>query len=255
MVLEQPRKPPLVLLPHTAVGEAFWRSCRARLYRELGYEVYVARESQLKSNPEAYSLLFEDNPWIMGEKPVEEGDLVDGVKTEHQPFKRHVFDPGILKAGLFAESQRIARLSYQPQPRRGLEGRILLDLNISSYRLRPGGRDCFEHIEDFVRRRYPDALTIVRETYDLAVRGFEVHPAAKHFESVAFSSIKEYCDMVASCERVVCFQTGSLPFACYYNRRVDCLRTEDFEVVPNDPRRVLRIDCDFRSFDLREPHP
>lgn len=241
----------VILVPHTAVGEAIWRSARAKLYYRLGHKVFVSDTCQLKSNPEAYELLFLKNPYISGEKSPEPGDILDGVVTESNPFNRTEMEPGILKAHNFAVEERRLEIHYHPRPRSGLHDVVLLDLNISSYRLVPGGRDDFSKVEAYVLDHYPNAVSLVRENYDLSVRGFELLPVARRFPAVSFRSIYDYCDLVASTAKVVCLQTGSEMLACHFNGKVDCLRTEDYYVDPANRNRLHYIDCEINDIDLR----
>lgn len=243
--------PDVVLIPHTAVGEGIWRSARAKLYHHLGHKVFVSDTCQLKSNPEAYELLFQKNPYISGEKSPVPGDILDGVITEAAPFKRTEMEPDILKARDFPVEQRKLEIHYHPRLRGGLHDVVFLDLNISSYRLVPGGRDDFSKVEDYVLKHYPNAVGLVREDYNLSVRGFEPLPVTRRFPSVSFRSIYDYCDLVASCARVVCLQTGSEMLACHFNGRVDCLRTEDYYVDPANRNRLHYIDCEINDIDLR----
>ena len=226
------------------------RTARARLYHLLGYKVYVASTSQLKSNREAFEFLFHKNPYISGEKVPEEDDVVDGIIREDKPFKRNEFNPGILKRDDFSKEDRIIRLFYHPRSNPVLKDKILLDLNISSYRL-AGGRDSFENVTDYVRRHYPNATALIRENYDLKVRGFEPLPVAREFESITYRTIYDYCDIVSSAAKVVCLQTGSQFLACAYNRKVDCLRTEEHQAKVNNPNRLLYFDCDVTDIDVR----
>jgi len=251
MNISGPGLPDVVLVPHTAVGEAVWRAARARLYHRLGHKVFVSDTCQLKSNPEAYELLFQKNPYISGEKTPAPGDVLDGVITENHPFKRTELEPGILKPRDFPVEERKLEIHYHPRLREGLETVTLLDLNISSYRLVPGGRDDFSKVEAYVLEHYPDAVALVRESYDLKERRFEPLPVAKRFPSVAFRTIYDYCDLVASSARVVCLQTGCEPIACHYNGKVDCLRTESHNVNPANRNRLLYIDCEVNDIDLR----
>lgn len=239
-----------VLLPHTAVGEAVERAARAKLYHMLGYKVYVASSSQLKSNREAYEFLFQKNPYISGEKSVEHDDAVDGIVTEGDPFRRNEFNPRILKRSDFTDEDRVIRPFYRAQPVSSLKDKILLDLNISSYRL-AGGRDSFGRIADYVRKNYPNGIALIRENYDLEIRGFEPLPVAREFESITYRTIYDYCDIVSSAAKVVCLQTGSQFLACAYNRKVDCLRTEEHQAKVSNRNRLLYFDCDVNDIDLR----
>ncbi|MCG8602882.1 MAG: hypothetical protein MI807_22240 [Verrucomicrobiales bacterium] len=240
----------VVLLPHTAVGEAVERASRAKLYHRLGYRVFVSTDSQLKSNPEAFELLFQKNPFIRGEKSPDPSDLVDGIVTELNPFRRNSFNPRILQRDQFSAEQRRMEIHYRPQVRPELSSATLLDLNISSYRLN-GGRDNFEKVEDFVRAHYPDGIAIRRKQYDVEVRGFEIFPVAEEFPFVEYESIYDYCDIVASCKRVVCFQTGAQYLACAYCSSIDLLRTENHNSRLNSRNRLLYFDCEIKDIDLR----
>jgi len=240
----------VVLLPHTAVGEAVRRAAKARLYRKLGYNVYVSSTSQLKSNPEAFELLFQKNPYIAGAKTPDPDDLIDGIVAEKDPFRRNTFDPGILRQPDFSEEERQIQIHYLPKRMPGLEETTILDLNISSYRL-DERRDSFSNVAAYVRKHYPGALAILRSDYDLEEREFGPLPVAAEFDSIDFGTIYDYCDIASSCKKMICLQTGSLPIACYYNRTVDCLRTEGFRADPTDRNRLLFIDCDFADIDVR----
>lgn len=241
----------VVLVPHTAVGEAVWCGGLAKLYRKLGYKVFVADNCQLKSNPEAYELFFQKNPYISGEKTIDPDDILDGVITERNPFRRIVLNPGLLKVGDFSQDERQLEIHYHPMRRVEMKGVTLLDLNISSYRLVPGGRDNFGKVEKYVLENYPDAVTIVREKYDVVERSFELLPVASHYPAVGYRTIYEYCDLVFSCDKVVCLQTGSEPLACHYNGKVDCLRTEAYNANPASRNRLMFINCEVNDIDLQ----
>lgn len=242
----------VVLSPGDAVGEGVWHSTKAKLYRQAGFRVHLDPDSQLKANPEAWEFLFQKNPWIAGEKPIEPGDFVDGVTIERNPHRRIVHDPRILHASQFTLEDRVASLPYVPRLRPEFKGKTVLDLNISSYRLRPGGRDDFSQVEAFVLESYPDAIALLRESYDVSPRGFESLPAVHHFAQATYRTIYDYADIVSSCGRVVCLQTGSELIACAYANRVECLRTEAHDACPSNPSRRLQFfRCDVLDIDLR----
>lgn len=240
----------IILLPHSAVGEGVLNSGKAKLYHNLGHKVYVSPESQLKSNPEAFEMLFLKNPYISGEKAKEEGDLVDGITVDRNPFKRNVFSPEILAHNLFSEEERKLKLYYQPQPISGLEDTTIIDLNVSTYRLQEFSQDCFENLDDYVLFNYPGALCIKRSEYNITDRTFEALPVSERFETISYNSIYDYCDIVSSCKKVVCLQTGSEMLACYYNDNVDCLLTAKNVCRPDSPNYLVFIDTNLKIVNL-----
>lgn len=242
----------VVLSPGHAVGEGVWLSVKAKLYRLAGARVFLDPSSQLKANPEAWDFLFAKNPWVAGEKEAVEGDCIDGVSILANPHRRIVHDPGFLRAAMFSMQERVASLAYVPRKLPALSGVVVVDLNISSYRLRPGGRDDFSHVGEFVASRYPDALALIREDYDVSPRSFEPLPAASLLQPLVYKTIYDYADIANSCERIACLQTGSELIACAYAQKVDCLRTEAHDACPSDPSRRLQFfPCEVRDFDLR----
>ena len=240
----------VVFSPGHAVGESVWLAAKARLYRSAGYKVFLDPASQLKSNAEAYEFLFLKNPFIAGEREPSQTDILDGVVITWDPYERRVYDPPILRARDFTEDERVAKLHYVPVIRPELSEETILDLNISSYRL-PGGRDDFSKVPEYVTSQYPGAIAVVRDNYDIRPRTFELLPVAERFRQISYGSIYEYVDIVASCRRVVCLQTGSELIACSYNREIHCLRTEEFDACPSArDRRLMFFDCEVHDIDL-----
>lgn len=248
----QSSKKCLVLLAPQAVGEAVERSNRARLYHRLGYEVYVAESSQLRTNPEAFELLFLKNPFIRGQRTIESEDFVDGVFVETSPLKRSVYEPQILRPDLFGETERIMKIHYEPQILADFSEKTLLDLTISSYRLRPGGRDDFSNVAAFVRKQYPEAITVLRNSNGTVKRTFEPLPVVEEFPSIHYDSIYDYCDLAASCRRIVTLQTGSQYLAGAFCKELELLRTEEFRTQLSGRESLLFFDTTIREFDLRK---
>lgn len=241
----------VILSPGPEVGESVYLSAKAKLYRLAGYRVFLDPESQLKQNPEAWEFLFLKNPWIAGERNAEESDWVDGVTIESSPYRRLLHDPRLLHASQFSMEERVASLPYVPRCRPEFQGITVIDLNISSYRLKPGGRDDFSRVGEFVLEHFRGAIALIRENYNVSPRGFEPLALTSHFDQATYRTIYDYADIVSSCERLVCFQTGSELIACAYAQRVECLRTETFNVRPSDPARgLIYFRCDVVDHDL-----
>jgi len=251
------RKGTVVLSPHHAVGEAAVYSHYAALYHKLGYKVYVDPHAPLTTNPQAYEILYLKNPYIAGQKAKEPSDIFHGVTFKENwrdlPIAKRRVDhnPNILKFQNFSIEDRILRINYVPRLRPELFGTVLLDMNISNYRLEPGGRDNLGGVADYVRKHYPRAIAVRREVYDIEARGFSCLSVADEYEHVEYSTIYDYCDIVASVDKVVCLQTGSQLFAAVYCDRVDTLVTEKNFIPRNTAKNLVICDSHIELIDVR----
>lgn len=236
--------PDVVLIPHAAVGEAVLCMGRAELYSLLGYQVFVDPACELRKNPEAYELLVTNNPFVIGEREATHRDIWDGVGFVPAGGARVDYVPGILKPRYFSPDERRLKIHYRPKVRKTLESVVLLDLNISSYRLRPNGRDDFSRVAEYVRENYANAVALRRNVYDVPDRSFEILPVAEEFPFIYYSTIYEYCDIVASCRKVACLQTGSQYLSACFSKRVECLRTERYFADIANRSKLLYVDCE-----------
>lgn len=214
------------LIPCEAVGDGIRWTNMARLYHKLGYRVRLLSDvGGMNPQSEAFHLVYGMNPCIAGWTRSTEVDLVAGATLAgHRWFWFNPID--IREEDAITEADRLFQLPYVPQLREELKDITLLDLSMSAYRLRPPARDDFSLVDDYVQEHCRDMIRLTRIAPDAASRAFADVPVSGDWEFLHYQDIFELCDILASCRKYVCFQTGSEFLGACYAPAMDCLLTE-----------------------------
>ncbi|MHB8590777.1 MAG: hypothetical protein ACYDBO_02180 [Vulcanimicrobiaceae bacterium] len=201
--------------PIGGLGDALLFSTLPELYAYRGDQVYISERTDCR-NPEAFDLVYAQNPYIEGVLAREAADLVIGIPHEREFFfeARKWRDPITCMEALHGFPSATAirqrpRIYYEPKWLDEWHDRVFVDPSSIS-------QEFPEPIfEDFCLRLFDP------QSFDLRImesKYSDNHGSMRHFAPYVVRDIYEYIDIIASCKAFVCTESGSQSLAAAVRR-------------------------------------
>jgi hypothetical protein len=225
--------PNKIILPYfMGLGDSLQFSTLPRKFTEAGFDVYLSNEIKF-SNDGIKKLVWDLNPYIKGisnELP-NAGDL-DGVIYQNYGFgfignweKIHELEP----------TSKIPDIYYYPQLNHDLADSTIIDISSKSL----SKIYCVDILLEFIRKWYKNPIFVVGKNFNgiIGVNDKVIH----------INDIFQYCDIIYSCKKYVCLNSGGNSLAAgltkYRDLDIDCIMIDSEQTRGMEVRRHFFYDC------------
>jgi len=207
---------------HGGLGDSLQLSTLPEMFSKAGFDVYISDQTPFR-NPEIYDFVWGNNPYVKGLSD-EQGNCgdIEGIKYENTDNN---FIMNWERVNGLVPKNRLPKVYYQPQDIPWLRYLTIADLSVDSL----ASHYNMDEVEKYIEEQYSDDILYVLYGHNIK------YNKGSDFELCYVESLEEYYNIMFSCKKFICLNSGGNSLAAALNKgkeNVDCL-VPNCELVRN----------------------